>query len=131
MVTYKGVVMTELIEILETFLVNLVSVLAVCIELVGIGVLVFGAAKSLIKLLNRQDVKLDLARSITLSLEFLMCGEVLKTVTAHHLSELYILGAIVILRAAMTLLLHWEMKNEEQEMILEEKAEELAEDDKK
>lgn len=128
MVTYKGVVMTELIEILETFLVNLVSILAVCIELIGIAVLVFGAAKSLIKLLNRQDVKLDLARSITLSLEFLMCGEVLKTVTAHHLSELYILGAIVILRAAMTLLLHWEMKNEEQEMILEEKAEELADD---
>lgn len=128
MVTYKGVVMTELIEILETFLANLVSVLAVCIELIGIAVLVFGAAKSLIKLLNRQDVKLDLARSITLSLEFLMCGEVLKTVTAHHLSELYILGAIVILRAAMTLLLHWEMKNEEQEMILEEKAEELADD---
>ena len=128
MVTYKGVVMTELIEILETFLANLVSVLAVCIELIGIAVLVFGAAKSLIKLLNRQDVKLDLARSITLSLEFLMCGEVLKTVTAHHLCELYILGAIVILRAAMTLLLHWEMKNEEQEMILEEKAEELADD---
>lgn len=128
MVTYKGVVMTELIEILETFLANLVSVLAVCIELIGIAVLVFGAAKSLIKLLNHQDVKLDLARSITLSLEFLMCGEVLKTVTAHHLSELYILGAIVILRAAMTLLLHWEMKNEEQEMILEEKAEELADD---
>ncbi len=128
MITYKGVVMTELIEILETLLVNLVSILAVCIELIGIAVLVFGAAKSLIKLLNRQDVKLDLARSITLSLEFLMCGEVLKTVTAHHLSELYILGAIVILRAAMTLLLHWEMKNEEQEMILEEKAEELADD---
>jgi uncharacterized membrane protein len=37
----------------------------------------------------------------------------LRTVVVREWSELGILGAIIALRAALTFLIHWEIKNEE------------------
>ena len=48
-------------------------------------------------------------------LEFKLGSEVLRTVVVRSTSELLIAGAIVLLRAAMTFLIHWEIKNEKAE----------------
>ena len=45
-----------------------------------------------------------------------MGGEVLRTVIVREMGELVVLGAIIILRAAMTFLIHWEIVNEKKEM---------------
>ena len=58
---------------------------------------------------------LDLAQGIALALEFKLGSEVLRTVVVRSTSELLIAGAIVLLRAAMTFLIHWEIKNEKAE----------------
>ena len=50
---------------------------------------------------------------IALALEFKMGGEVLRTVVVREWAELGILGAIIVLRGALTFLIHWEIKNEE------------------
>ena len=50
------------------------------------------------------DVKFDLANGLATSLEFKMAAEILKT-------ELVVLGAVVLLRALLSLLIHFEMKS--------------------
>ena len=58
-------------------------------------------------------IRLKLAQGIALALEFKLGGEVLRTVIVREWSELAILGAIIVLRAALTLLIHWEIKHVE------------------
>ena len=57
-----------------------------------------------------------LAKGIALALEFKMGGEVLRTVIVREWSELAILGAIILLRGALTFLINWEIKNEEKRL---------------
>lgn len=45
---------------------------------------------------------------------FKMAGEILKTVVSHTIEELSILGAVIVLRALLTFLIHWELKMERQ-----------------
>lgn len=56
------------------------------------------------------DVKFQLAKGLALSLEFKMSAEILKTVLVRDLGELTVLGAVIILRALLSLLIHFEMK---------------------
>ena len=80
----------------------------------------YGTIKSFIKFirsgLHSDDtkLKLDLAETLALSLEFKMAGEILKTVVSHTIQELSILGAVIVLRALLTFLIHWEIKMERQ-----------------
>ena len=39
-----------------------------------------------------------------------MAAEILKTVLVHDMSELMVLGAVILLRAVLSLLIHFEMK---------------------
>ena len=58
--------------------------------------------------------RLRLARGMALGLEFKLGSEILRTVVVRELQEIVFVGAIILLRAALTLLLHWEIKSEEQ-----------------
>ena len=83
------------------------------IELVGVCVLLWAVVRAVIDLFKKRDLlRLHLAEGIALALEIKIGSELLRTVTVRELSELYILAAIVILRAAMTFLIHWEIKLE-------------------
>lgn len=64
---------------------------------------------------DHKNIRLDLAQGIALALEFKMGGEVLRTVVVREWSELGILGAIIVLRAMLTFLIHWEIENEKKE----------------
>ncbi|SKB48390.1 Uncharacterized membrane protein [Lachnospiraceae bacterium] len=84
------------------------------LEFFGICILVYTALKCFFRWLKKDmSIRLDLAEGIALALEFKLGGEVLRTVVVREWSELGILGAIIALRAALTLLIHWEIKNEE------------------
>lgn len=104
------------------------------IELVGIGIIVFGTIYALYKLFyhkvkslkNKENVgssvKLTLANYLALGLEFMLAAEILRTVTTNReISEIIVLGAIIILRAAMSLLIYWELSYEEKKENLVEK----------
>ena len=84
-------------------------------ELAGVSVLVFTIIKSFIGWIRRKDnIRLYLAQGIALALEFKLGGEVLRTVIVREWNELIILGAIILLRGALTFLIHWEIKNEKE-----------------
>lgn len=83
------------------------------LEGIGVAVLVTTAIKSVVHLLKgRPHVKTELAEGTALALEFKLGSEVLRTVLVRTWSELAILGAIVLLRAAITFLIQWSLKSE-------------------
>jgi uncharacterized membrane protein len=103
-------------EFLDIILEGVISYLVPILELIGVFIVAYGTIKSFIKFirsgLNSDDtrVKIDLAETLALSLEFKMAGEILKTVVSHTIEELSILGAVIVLRALLTFLIHWELK---------------------
>ena len=56
------------------------------------------------------DVKFALANGLATSLEFKMAAEILKTVLVREMNELMVLGAVILLRALLSFLIHFEMK---------------------
>ena len=83
-------------------------------EMAGIAILLITAGKAIVGYFRKNEhLRLDLAEGIALALEFKLGGEVLHTVITRQWEELGILGAVIALRAALTVLLHWEIKNEE------------------
>ena len=80
------------------------------IEFIGVAVLLAAIIRAVIGLFaKKENVRLNLAEGIALALEFKMGGELLRTVVVREWSELLILGAIILLRAALTFLIHWEI----------------------
>ena len=85
-------------------------------ELIGIFVVGVSAVSSFYAYLksmvtHRQvNVKSRLANGLALSLEFKMAAEILKTVVVRDFGELAVLGAVIVLRALLSLLIHFEMK---------------------
>lgn len=83
-------------------------------ECVGVTVLLVTTIKSIWGCMKRDPhVRLMLAKGIALALEFKLGGEVLRTVIVREWSEMAILGAVIVLRGALTFLIHWEIKTEE------------------
>jgi len=101
----------------ENILRYIVEFSTLLLEFFGICILVYTAIKSFVFWLKKDDsIRLVLAQGIALALEFKLGGEVLRTVVVREWAELGILGAIILLRAALTFLIHWEIKNEKKEL---------------
>lgn len=104
----------ELLDRLEFIFQIIVQYGVLVMECVGVVVLLVTTAKSIWGCLRHDPhVRLNLAKGIALALEFKMGGEVLRTAVVREWSELIILGAIILLRGALTFLIHWEIKTEE------------------
>lgn len=102
-----------MLEIINMYFAELVEVCVIILEFIGLAVLMFSAFKSVWGLFIKDPhVRLTLAEGIALALEFKLGSEVLRTVVVRERSELFILGAIILMRAALTFLIHWEIKNE-------------------
>lgn len=80
------------------------------IELIGVSVLLWSVLRAVASLIrHKKRLRLELAEGIALALEFKIGGELLRTVIAREWTELLILGGVILLRAALTLLIHWEI----------------------
>lgn len=98
--------------LIETVLPYIISVL----EIMGIFVVAWTALHAFWEYLQNaflkkeNDLQHHLATGLATALEFKMAAEILKTVLVRELSELVILGAVILLRALLSLLIHFEMK---------------------
>ena len=116
-------------KIIETILPVIIS----AAELIGIFVVTVSVARAFLHYLvilfgikgKRYAVKFELANGMATGLEFKMAAEILKTVQVRSLQELAVLGAIILLRALLSFMIHIEMRNGPHE---EEFPEEAAEE---
>ena len=98
-------------ENIEQYVFLITKYTALAIEIIGALVLVFSVGRALFCLCRRDiGVRLKLAQGIALALEFKIGGELLRTVYVRDWKELLILGAVILIRAAMTFLIHWEIR---------------------
>ena len=99
---------------IEFMLPEIVSIL----EIIGIVVITIGSLKAFyhyIKALfthKHYPIRIELANALALGLEFKMGAEILKTVLVRSMNEIFILGAIILLRALLSLMIHFEIKAE-------------------
>lgn len=91
------------------------------LELVGVLIIVIGSLRALVRLLQCVvkkkpfHVVVDLGKALSLALEFKMGAEIIKTVVIHNLEELAILGVVIVIRALLAFIVHWEIRTEEKE----------------
>ena len=97
--------MDTIISFLEKLVHYSAELGIVLAELAGIAILIITAMKGVVSYFKHDE---------HLRLEFKLGGEVLRTVIVREWTELLILGAVIALRGVLTLLLHWEIKVEEE-----------------
>lgn len=101
-------------EYMDLALQFVVEIGILLFEWVGVAVLVAAGVTGVLSYVRRDpQTRLKLAQGLAMSLEFKLGGEILRTVLVRDLSEIALVGAIILLRAALTFLIHWEIKNEE------------------
>ena len=83
------------------------------LELMGVVIIILGAIRDFFCFFSRRgpNIRLDLAQSMALGLEFKLGGEILRTVIARDWNEILTVGAIIILRGALNFLIHWEIRH--------------------
>jgi uncharacterized membrane protein len=80
----------------------------------GVLVLIVSGIRGVVHFFRRDPaIRLNLAKGMAISLEFKLGGEILRTVVVRTFEEIAIAGAIILLRAALAILIHWEIKVEE------------------
>lgn len=117
--------MEMLIDIFNTTVTFIIHLL----ELMGVSIILFGAVRDFFWYFTGKttNIRLDLAQSMALGLEFKLGGEILRTVVARDLYDLFTVGVIIGLRAALNFLIHWEISHiEEDERVLHERKEKEA-----
>ena len=104
--------MNILEHLIETVLPYIIAVL----EIMDILVVAWSAIHAFWEYIQntfmhkKLDLQFHLANGLATALEFKMAAEILKTVLVKDLSELLVLGAVILLRAILSVLIHFEMK---------------------
>lgn len=103
-------------EMLSAILAIIIEYSILLFEYVGVFVLIITGIRGIVNYLTRNPMtRLNLAKGLAMGLEFKLGSEILRTVVIRDLSEITIVAAIIAVRAALTLLIHWEIKNEQAE----------------
>lgn len=102
-------------ELLNSILSIIVEYSILLFEFIGVLVLIITGIRGIFEYVTRNPLtKLNLAKGMAMGLEFKLGSEILRTVVVRQLSEVTIVAAIIAIRAALTWLIHWEIKNEEE-----------------
>ena len=106
----------ELYQTLENLVKWMAEYSIILFEVVGVIVIAVAGVLGVVNYIRRDPLtRLKLAKGMAMGLEFKLGGEILRTVVVRDLSEIMIDGAIILLRAALTFLILWEIKNEEED----------------
>ena len=81
------------------------------IAFIGVGIIIYAGLTGFLRFVRRApDTKIYLAKGLAMGLEFKMGSEILRTVVVREWREIGIVAGIIALRAALTFLIHWEIK---------------------
>lgn len=108
--------MPDILSLLHIFLEHVVDAAILLFEFIGVGIIIFSGVRGFFHCLRRSpETKLTLAKGLAMGLEFKLGSEILRTVVVRDWKEIGIVGGIIVLRAALTFLIHWEIKEEEKQ----------------
>lgn len=100
-------------ETIEKYFDIFVRYCVLLTEMIGVFVLLWAVIHGFIGFFRRSHgFRLELAEGIALALDFKMGSELLRTVVVREIHELFILGAVILLRAALSFLIYWKIGNE-------------------
>ena len=108
------------IESYKDFLYGFAEVVASTLELIGILIILIGTVRALIRILPSHrnpksfNVLIGLGRSLALALECKMGAEIIHTVVVRDLKELATLAVVILIRALLAVIIHWEIRMERQ-----------------
>ncbi len=103
-------------EILEIFLHSLINLAIMLFEYTGVLIITFSGIQGIVNYIRgNPETRLILAKGLAMGLEFKLGGEILRTVIVNSFAEIAIVAGIIALRATLTVLIHWEIKNEQHE----------------
>ena len=103
-----------MLDMLHIILENIVDGAILLFEFIGVGIIIFSGIRGFFLYIRRSpDTKLTLAKGLAMGLEFKLGSEILRTVVVRDWKEIGIVAGIIALRAALTFLIHWEIKVEE------------------
>lgn len=111
--------------IIEEFLMKVIPYISGSLEIIGVLIISLGSLEAIYRLIKSkfnfgdESLKINLAKALTLSLEFKLAAEILKTVVIRTIDEFIVLSAVVILRVVMTFVLQWEIEASNKEKRLE------------
>ena len=107
--------MEAVFQIVERYFEQIVEWAVLLCEVIGVVIIVLTAVRGAIAWIRKKEnARLIAAEGIAIALTFKMGGEVLRTVIVREWQELLILGAIVLLRVIMALIIHFEIRSEHQ-----------------
>ena len=105
-----------MVDFLNDLLAEIVEVAILLFEYTGVIVLIITGIQGIILYVKRDPkTRLSLAQGMAMGLEFKLGSEILRTVVVREFNEIFLVGAVILLRAALTILIHWEIKNEEED----------------
>ena len=102
-------------KVMETVLPYIIAIL----EIMGVFIVTWSVLKEFWEYIQNTfmkknlDIQFNLAVGLATGLEFKMAAEILRTVLIQSLDELYMLGAVILLRALLSFLIHFEMRQHE------------------
>ena len=107
--------MENILLIVQKYFEIIVEWAVLLCEIIGVIMIVLTAIRGVIAWIRKDPhARLIAAEGIAIALTFKMGGEVLRTVIVREWQELLILGAIVLLRVVMALIIHFEIRSERQ-----------------
>lgn len=99
---------------------DLINVAGLVIDLAGVAIILVGVTVSTFAFLRRlwsggpafRPYRKEVGRSILLGLEFLVGGDIIRTVSVEHpgLEDVVVLGVIVLIRTAMSFSMEVELE---------------------
>ena len=101
-------------ESIEAFFERILHYAITGVEIIGALIILFYTVRALFCLLQKQheNCKDFLTTGISTGLSFLLTSEVLNTIIAPDWGAIGMTCAILLMRAGMTLLVHWENQME-------------------
>ena len=124
--------MRHINEMMHETLAGLVNLFVILLEFMGLILIAYTGRKAFIEWIKHdRQTRLHLAEGLAMALEFKLGGEILRTVVVRDMAEIMQVGAIILLRAALTFLIHWEIKNEAAEIEKEHSKTKIAEKSEK
>ena len=124
--------MEKFLVLLEDNITIFVEYLILLVEFVGVLVVVGAIIKGIIDAIKKDEhMRLNLVEGIALAMSFKIGGELLRTVVVRDWDEILLLAAVILLRAALTFYIQWEirleMKKKEERKFLRELEKEESE----